>query len=339
MVPGSRPVIAKYNSVMRFTSLFITFSIALTCFAPPAVLAVENRGGTRQVVFPRQFSLGTLFSYELGPDDRGLPESPEVFRIPSAQIGPAQGLVKVPAKGLLYLRASYQLVEHPEILTQVDPNLISCISFNRMGIVQPLDRVIEPVSHLTGLRRLDLQYAEMPDDVLKPLKDLTRLEALDLDQCGLKGTFLKDLSPLTNLQVLYLSDCKLVPGAYGYIARFHKLRVLNLVRTGANDASLSEIAKLQDLEELLLDNAKITPKGLLQLLALKKMQTLELTQVNLRAADLLCLAPMKLKNLYLPHQYSAKDYLMLRRAMPATSLMLQHGKEDKEMNGLFAPTK
>jgi hypothetical protein len=297
-----------------------------------------NKNALNELVFPQQFSIGKLYNYPAAL--QGIVVSTaEVEKAPVSWSGEAKGKVTVTGPRYLYLVPSYQLCEHPEVLATLDPNIISSISFNKLGILQPLDKAIEPLSHLTGLRRLEMQCTELPDDCLKPLKSLTKLEVLDLSMCGLRGTFLPDLSNLTSLKELELSDNALDPAAFTAIAKFHNLRILNVVRTGVNDASLAQIAKLENLESLYLANARVTGKGLRQLQKLKKLRFLELTDTNLQAADLLCLAPLKLKSLFLPHKYSLQDTQMLRRAMPATAMGLLHQPVDKETQKLFAPTR
>ncbi len=325
---------------MRCTNLLVVALLLMASFGSLAAQAAGNTtSSTRRLVFPKQPSLGTLYCCVPNPKDRVLPEGSSVARESTLKIGEARGEVNAPAKGFIYLRPSYDVVAHPEVLRKIDPNCINCIFFNKVGIVTSMDNMIEPISHLIGLKRLDMQYAEIPDDSLKPLKSLTNLEALNLDMCSLKGTFLKDITTLTQLKELDLSDSKLAPDSYQSIAQFHDLKVLNLVRTEIDDKGLAEIAKLKNLEVLLMDSAKISPKGLKTLLALKKLNHLELTGVDLRPADLLCLAPLKLGTLFLPHRLSSQEMEMLHKAMPGTCLGLRNQHDDSYNRTLFAPIK
>jgi len=293
---------------------------------------------SRFLQFPEQ-SIGTLFVLERGPTTALLPESAAFTKVPGIPSWNARGRVSIPPLGETYLIASYYLIEHPEVLKNIDPTGLTCISFGKMGIMQPLDKVIEPLSHMSGLRRLELQYAEISDEKLIPLKALTHLEALDLNMSGVRGTCLKDFVSLTTLKELDLSDDRLVPGAFADIARLQNLRTLNLVRTGVTDDGMVQISKLKNLQTLYLANAHITPRSLKLLASMKALKTLELSDINFKAADLLCLAPLNLRRLFLPHKYAASDEKVLRKAMPQTEFSYVHETLNTDHKTLFAPLR
>ncbi|MBS2007578.1 MAG: hypothetical protein JST01_11085 [Cyanobacteria bacterium SZAS TMP-1] len=314
---------------------FLT-AIGAVAFSSCEAFAAE---ATRTIEFPREFSLGTLFIYPGLPGQILLPDSAGIKKTPGLSVWQARGRVTLPSRGYIYLLASYDLVEHPEVLSKLAPDAITCISFSKMGILQSLDKVIEPVSHLTGLKRLELQFAELPDARLKPIKNMAGLESLDLDMCGLRGTFLRDVGPLKNLKGIGLSDCRLVPQAFADLALFPNLIFLNLVRTGITDDGLSQVVKLSKLQTLYLANARITPKGLKYLTALKHLSVLELTDTDLQARDLLCLAPLKLSRIFLPRRYPPAEMELLQRSMPGTEMKFIHKAVDTDTKHLFAPLK
>jgi len=299
----------------------------------------QSPGGTRTAVFPQEFSLGKLFVCVLPAGKHILPNSKVISKTNESFIAEARGKVKLPTKGYVYLIPTYQLLEHPQVLRKLDPNIVDCVGLARVGVLESLDNLIEPLSHLTGLRRLDLELAELPDDLLKNLKTLTKLEALDLASCSVRGSFLKDLSALTNLEELDLSNNRLEPTAFAAISQFHNLQELNLSYTGCTDANVSDLIKLKNLRELFLVSTKITAKGLCQLQTLKNLNYLDLTDIDLHAKDLCCLSSLKLKTLRLPRRYSFEQMRMLETAMPATHLKVYRESIDKDTNKLLAPLK
>jgi len=288
-----------------------------------------------ELQFP-QLSLGTIYVGFPGHVDV-LPDSAEMIKLNSGS-WPARGKVKLPA-GHRYFIPSYYLLEHPQLLKTVDADAFGCISLNKMGIMQSLDLVIEPLSHMTGVRRLELQMADISDEKLKPMKALIHLEALDLRICGIHGSCIKEFLPLTNLKFLDLSDNRLEPETFAYLGKMRSLRTLNLVRTGVTDDGVGEIVKLPQLQKLYLANARISMRSLKAIAKLKTLRVLELTDTKFTASELLCLAPLKLDHLLLPRKFSPAEERFLRHAMPTTSFVSALPNLSKDANKLFAPLK
>jgi hypothetical protein len=312
---------------------------SLASGASNATGASNASGASHVLSFPKANSLGKLYYLDHAFKAPLLPDSAVMRKVSMAYVGQAQGRVTVTGNGQLYLVGSYYLGEHPEELKSLPADMFACISFSKLGITQSLDNVIEPVSHMTGLRRLELPFSEIPENTLSKLKTLTKLESLDLTACSLRGSCLHDLSGLPKLQVLYLQGNRLDTSAYMALSHCKTLAVLNLSQTGITDQGLGEIVKLPNLRELTLANARITLHGLKQLTALKHLTYLELTDTKLQAKDLLCLAPLKLQHFLLPHGYSARDLKMLHDAMPTTKLSAVSRAVDSDTNTLCAPLR
>ncbi len=88
-----------------------------------------------------------------------------------------------------------------------------------------------------------------------------------------------------------------------------------------------------------MDSTRFHPKDAENAAGLEKLNHLELTGVDLRPADLLCLAPLKLGTLFLPHRLSSQEMEMLHKAMPGTCLGLRNQHDDSYNRTLFAPIK
>ena len=320
-------------------TLSLCFALTAGQSQPAFALKAKAAQAARTLVFSKDYTVGALFN-DVMADQGRLTAPSDVAKTIHTLIGDARGTVKIPAGTRLYLLAAAPLAEHPEILRTLDPDTFICISFDKIGVLQPLDKAIDCVTHLTGLQRLDLEYAEESDESIKKLARLPNLTVLDLNMCGLTGTFLQAFGANSSIKNLALSDCKLNPVAYKYLSVMHNLEALNLVRTGSDNSSLPYLIQLSNLNELFLDDTRITPEKLPQLLKLKKLKVLGLTGSKFQARDLLCFASANLKDLYLPYEYSVKDLAMLHKAMPHTDLHLRFKKNvDNFTKSLFAPTK
>jgi hypothetical protein len=306
----------------------------LSTQAAPATKPVER---TRKLVFANTFSCGKLYSMPRKALPDWLSIAADATRI-GRSLGEARGIVEVPAEEQIYLQASYDLVAHPEGLARINRDDLACISFGKIGLLAPVENVIPYISRLTGLRRLEIEAGEMPDERLESLKTLVNLEALDLTVCSVKGAFFAKLNALSRLKELNLSDNSLVPQCYPFIGKLHSLVYLDLSHCGVKDNDLAALEQLKNLQHLSLARSLVTRKGLAQLKKIPSLLELALSDCNLSVEDLCALKGVGLHQLYLPKSdYSEAQLRKLHQALPRTDLVGLRRGNKMDPNTFFAP--
>ncbi len=330
------------NLALHLTVL-LTLLLSVNVFARQITKQTTNTPSNykmRKLVFPSQFSLGRLYVYKDPVDPHHYPESKLVAEQLGRFAGEAKGtlVIKVPEQGVVYLVASFQLTEQPDVLNRLDANVVDCLSFGGTGIMSDLAASIKPLSHLTGLRQLELSMCELSDDSLAPLKSLTNLEALTCFVTGISGTCFKDFSDMRKLTSLDLSANLLDGKTYGYLSKLQNLEALHLRRCGVRDSNMKEICSLQKVKTLSLNQSLVTGKGLAYLKNMKSLSQLSLTDVKVTTRELLMLKGTHLQLLKLPlPAYSAADMSLLQKTLPGTKLIAREGKVTDYEKTLYAP--
>ncbi len=314
---------------------FLICTLLLTLFSSTSAAEKMQK---RTMVFPITFSLGKLYQFR-DPDPGHMAAAAYVVGGHGQLFGAARGTVNLVATPdtLVYLSASYDMITKPQVLRQVDANIIDGLSFGSTGIVEDLSPVYQPLAHLTGLRVLDLNATEATDEQIKPLKALVNLAILTCSMCRLNGECFKDM-PLPKIRRLELSGSILAPSAYTYISRYQTLETLGIGSCHATDEALVHVAKLKRLSSLTLSRARISTRGLASVAAMPRLAILGLEGTKFSVNELLLgLKGSHLQSLILPtSKYSLQEISRFKRAFPSTQLALPHqvSGENKE---LFAP--
>ena len=303
---------------------------------------VANSPSVRQLVFPKQFSLGKIFVYYPVNSEAGLLDARAVAAARGRFVGDAQGTLslKLAKNARLYLFPSYKLIEDPLVLRKLDPNIFDCVAFETTAILVAINKTIEPISHLTGLQRLEMDAADLTDDDIKPIKALINLESLSLVGNQIHGTCFRDLASLTKLRSLNVTMNPLVPSAFVELAKFKNLEKLEISQCGVNDGALVALTQLANLRHLSIGQGQISSKGLNLVKDLKKLQYLAVNGTKLSVKDLCTLQGSSIAKLVLPdHQYSNQDMQALKKALPAVKFDIQ-GKSrpvDSDTQTIFGP--
>ncbi len=324
---------------LYLTVLLTLFLSTANVFAAPTAQPAAN-SKMRKLVFPSQFSLGRVYVYKDPVDPHHYPDSKMVAEGLGRFVGEAKGTlsVKVPEQGVVYLVASFQLTEQPDVLRRLDANVVDCLSFGGTGIMSDLATSFKPLSHLTGLRHLELSMCEVTDDSLAPLRSLINLERLTCFMTGINGTCFKDFSDMRKLTYLDLSANILDSKTYGYLSKLQNLEALHLRRCGVKDSNMKEICSLQKVKFLSLSQALVTGKGLALLKNMKSLRHLALNDTKLATSDLLMLKGTHLHTLKLPlPAYSKDDMRLLQKALPGTKLICRDGKVSDYEKTLYGP--
>ena len=297
---------------------------------------------TRRLSFPKQFSLGTIHYYYSAHDsDETLPCANLKGSVGKV-LGEARGDVMAPpAKNThLYLFPSYDLVAQPEVFRSLDPNLFDCICFANKFVMEPATKVVAPLAHMTGLRRLELESAELTDKEVAQLKPLINLEYLSLSTNIFSGATLKELSGMTKLYSFDLSANKLTPAAYAAVAQLKNLEHLRLNHCGVDDQAIVVLAKLDKLQDLQIGQSKITKKSIPLLKGMKSLTMLGMVGSTLPAKDYALFAGSRIRRIGLSDtQFSPAEIAIIQRSLPGVYLSISHNLNPVagDNKQLFAP--
>jgi len=316
--------------------------IALASQAQPVLAAPVQVKNTRRLTFPKQFSLGTIYYYLSAKETDHTLSCDQMHGPPAKKLGEARGVVMVPAtkNTHLYLFPSYELIAQPEALGSLDPDTFDCICFAKKFVMEPATKVVAQLGHLTGLRRLELDGAELSDKDVPPLKGLINLEYLNLSANALSGLTLKELTGLNKLYCLEISANKLEAPAFAAISKFKNLQILRLNHCGVDDQAIVELAQLDALKDLQIRQAKITKKSIPILTGMKNLTSVSLVGSTLKVKDYAAFAGSKIKFICLSDsQFSQSELDIIKRSLPGVYLSITYNRkpvhgEDKQ---LFAP--
>ncbi len=207
---------------------------------------------TRTLHFPTDRSLGKVLICEPAPD-RPLEGFSYWIRGEDWQyLADARGDVAVPAGKWVSLN-----VERREAWSDLSPlRNLQPDDLYQLGIhgsysggAKPGDACMQHVSHLTGLR------------------------VLDLSQTNITGAGMKWIAGLQNLRRLTAPD-RMDDAGLAHVARLPALTGLYLQESRVTNAGLRHLAGLQSLEELALGAGRITDDGLVHLATLPRLRYL-----------------------------------------------------------------
>lgn len=121
---------------------------------------------------------------------------------------------------------------------------------------------LEPISHLTKLKVLDLRGTKVTDAGVVHLAGMTSLVDLKFRSDAITDAALEDVGKLTNLRSLSLEDCGIRNAGMPALANLTELRSLNLMRTFVGDKGLEACSKMTKLEYVNLRDTAFGGPGL-----------------------------------------------------------------------------
>jgi hypothetical protein len=319
----------------RALPLFLVFAliIAFTLYTVSTARG-DNKGkgdaGQRVLEFPSDVSVGHLMiiANNFSPQERHL-----VMRF----FADCRGKVVVPTNITLLLKASDVLTDRAACLLKLPADALAAMEFDKTTIG---DADLIPISHLTGLRYLDLEGTDTTDRGIESLGGLVNLGFLDLSHTMIKGSTIGRLAALKKLESLNIGANELTAKAIEALGSLHpaSLQRLDVSRCHINDSELPDLAKLSNLFWLeLQDNSGITDRGLNALRPLKKLSNLDLRQTAVTVKGLLALHGLPLKTVALScGRALAADQKALQQAFPG--IMIGYDHRDTAMpKDVFAP--
>lgn len=189
--------------------------------------------------------------------------------------------IKVPDNCSRSFQTDDTILEESTMLSHFEPDDLDVLTIHLSSgnpALTPIhDAVLSAGSHLSSLRKLDLQ-GPFSIDALKNIKinDLKKLDALVLNKTNVDLKELSKMQVLNQLQLIGISNSKNVMPILKKISGSHNLRILKLQNDNLTDKDISVLKSLTQLEKLdLSGNPAITKNGVQQLSGLKKLKDLK----------------------------------------------------------------
>lgn len=253
---------ARIITVVMLCVLFISFSSAeitekATAEKQTSILELLRKARTKQTEpaessaemrilhFPRERSLGHLMIERENPQDSSIRFGGYPFEeITWERYGHAQGDVKIPLDKKVRLILDSWTWQNPQALSALErlkPDDIYSLTLSpkwSSGGINPGDKCMPYVAHLTGLKNLNLDGANITTKGLEYLTLIKSLERLK-SPASLNDSGMIPVGKLKSLKVLYISEDNLV-----------------------TNTGLKHLSNLKSLELLVLNSVRMTDKGL-----------------------------------------------------------------------------
>ena len=214
---------------------------------------VYAESGSRVLHFPKDRSLGRITVLDVNRQrqirDYSYWDDGD-WNVNAEYLGQAQGDVFIPAGKKVALTVNKNAVNDLSPLLNLKPDDLDMLSLRTLPA---RNKCMTYITHLTGLKELDLFGTNITDAGMKSISKLQSLNCLTLPNL------------ITNA------------GLYN-IADLQSLKRLHLVRSNVTDKGIYQISKMKSLEELSLSGEKISGTGLAHLTKLPRLHYLLLSQ-------------------------------------------------------------
>jgi internalin A len=251
------------------------------------------QGETRVIHFPADRSLGRLMIQDANSTRKitywfhwaGNGESPHEY------LCEAQGDVQVPAGKRLCLEICSKAVNDLAALERLGPDDLYSIGCPSVPPDQAPARynLMQHITHLTGLKHLDLDRSPVSDADLQHITSLCSLEYLSLpDQ--ITDTGLAYIAGLTSLKGFYTGcigrgKSRITDLGLRHISRISSLEELYLRGEYMSDAGLEHLKKLPKLEYLCLYGSRFTDAGCVHIKEMPSLRILSFHENLCRISD------------------------------------------------------
>ncbi len=264
--------------------MVLVVGLLLFCFEQCAFAQAD----ARIVHFPKDRSIGILLVLDSNSFDTSSYSDWE-------HLCEATGDVTVPAGKALRLDLGEQIDGDLSLLSALEPNDLSMLCCNR---VEFADEELKHISHLTGLKDINLYGTGILGTGLKHLSGLKSLERLHLTSTHVGDKELAYLLDLPNLKSLSLEGTPVTDAGMVHVGKMTNLERLSL-NSAVGDEGLSHLNNLTGLRSLILKNPAVTDEGLSHLAGLTNLEFLHLFEAQISNDGLAYLKNMKeLKKLY-----------------------------------------
>ncbi len=258
----------------------VVLAVVCVCF----MVMTGQAGGqaVRVLHFPKRRSVGTLYVQDCNGAGARSNLEWEYF-------SEAIGDVVVPAGSVLRLDWSKEKADDLSPLSRLKQDDLVQLNFEGVELA---DDQLENISHLKGLRELDLSETNILGTGLKYLAGLDSMENLWLGGTQVGDNELEFLVDISALKGLGLRDTPTNDAGMIHIGKIASLEVLS-ISPGVGDEGLEHLKGLTKLRWLSAGNQGITDKGLSYLSNMTQMETLELRGSQVSDNGLVYLKQMK----------------------------------------------
>ena len=275
----------------------------------PQAQTSNPEGKGRVVHFPDERSVGQLFVQ----DAKRVRQITDFFHWGDPTeweyLCEAKGDVPVPSGKRLSLTVSQTAGNDMSWLSNLGPDDLYKLAFTPSSgssdnTFRLSDKNMENISHLTGLKYLDLRWTVISDKGIENIRHLTTLEYLDipprLTENGL--ALIAELPLLKGLYFLGRLTSGITNTSLRHLSKMTSLEELYICGDRIGDAGLEHLRALPCLQYLLLCSNNFTDDGLVHVKEIPSLRILSLPEGLCRMTDagLISISNMpRLENLYL----------------------------------------
>ncbi len=287
---------------------------------------------TRKIYFPAK-SIGK--AYTVNTTDPAMLLS--IGGIKGRFIGPARGTYTIPKDEKVYLELDPNAAENISNLKGLGPD--TCFAI-RIYYAETDDSLLQELSKLKSLYRLDMRECTFSEQGLRALSHLDNLERLMMEGCAIKGDCNDALHQFKKLRLLNLSGCHTAPATVAQLFNLPHLEYLAIARCGINNEALKGAVAAKKLKFLdLSSNAEVSGPGLANLKSCRSLTHIRVKFTGIRARDLLVLKGLQLRLVDM-HESSISASLLkeLQVAFPGCTFAFTKKEPLGDYEMLFAPT-
>ena len=239
----------------------------------------STQQGGRVVHFPADRSLGTL-----NIQDVNTPRYIDTFFYWITRedtewkyLAQAKGDVAVPVGKRLALSVNESGWKDLSPLSNLKPDDLYKLTIYGLPspAPKPDDRIMSHITHLTGLKVLELEDTSISIKGIRLLHDLKVLEHLSLSK-QLTDEGLAEISQLKSLKGLCIRESRLTDAGLAHLANLTSLEELALGQGRMTNAGLAHLAKLPSLQYLMLAGKNFTDTGMVHLKDVPSLKILNL---------------------------------------------------------------
>ncbi len=232
------------------------------------------------------------------------------------------GTIRRPKNELIGFNPRYDaLNKNPYLLKHFAADDLAILYMSKNDMAQ--SKVFSSMTHLTGLKALNVKFSDFADADVKYLDKLSNLSYLNVTATNVTGDGLARIKNLNKLTSLHAGSVQNVETLLERVGEIPKLYQLSLHADLLDDDAIKEIGRCTNLKVLSIGmNRKLTNKGISYLKGLKQLRYLDIagTAVTIDSLQTLKQLP-NLKEMVIPEMMTdKKSVTMLRKAFPKIKL-------------------
>jgi len=210
------------------------------------------------VHFPKDRSLGGLLIQDIGVKRQIEDFMHWVDGTKWEYLGLARGDVLVPAGKRLALRIAQNALYDLSPLSELGPEELYELS---LAYTSANDTAMPYITHLTGLRVLNLAETNVTSKGIRFIKDMKSLECL-YTPAKITNSGLGYISRLPSLKRLYIKNSRITNSGLRHLSNLPTLEELEISNCRINDEGLAHLAKLPSLTYLMLWSETFSDRGI-----------------------------------------------------------------------------